>query len=63
MNPGYFEKAHRDERRRSEWKMLDDALLQRTDSAFHEGLGLRRALGRLLIQAGSKLIREQSTRN
>ncbi len=62
MRPGYFEKIHKDERRRSEWKSLDDALMQRTDSAFHEGLALRKAIGRLLIQAGTRLTGEQRER-
>ncbi|CAA9349082.1 hypothetical protein AVDCRST_MAG94-2697 [uncultured Leptolyngbya sp.] len=60
MKPGYFEQAHQDERRRAEWKSLDEALIERTGSVAREGASLRITLGHLLIQAGSKLAGEQA---
>jgi hypothetical protein len=60
MKPGYFEQAHQDERRRAEWKSLDEALMQRTGIVSHEGTSLRITLGHLLIQAGSKLAGERA---
>lgn len=59
MKPGYFEQAHRDERRRNEWKSLDESLVARTDSISRDGARLRVTLGHLLIQAGTKLTGEQ----
>lgn len=60
MKPGYFEQTHQDERRRAEWKSLDEALMQRTSTVAREGASLRITLGHLLIQAGSRLAGERT---
>lgn len=56
----YFERAHRDELRRSEWKHLDESLAKRKTSAFggrHPGLVV---IGHVLIEAGMRIAGRRS---
>ena len=57
MDNAYFERLHRDEARRAEWRLLDEALAARSGNKHP----VRVRLGRLLIKAGASLAHETVT--
>lgn len=57
MNKTYWERLHRDEARRAEWRLLDEALAARSGSKQR----VRVRLGHLLIKAGASLAHELVT--
>lgn len=54
MDNAYFERLHRDEARRAEWRLLDQALATRSGDKYP----VRVRLGHLLIWAGASLAHE-----
>jgi len=54
MNRVLFERLHRDEARRAEWRLLDEALAARSGGKQR----VRVRLGHLLIKAGAALAHE-----
>jgi hypothetical protein len=57
MKNAYFERLHRDEARRAEWRLLDKALAARSGHKH----SVRVRLGHLLIWAGASLAHETVT--
>ncbi len=55
MDATYFERLHKDEERRAEWRLLDEALATRRHSGAGSWGRLRRAIGRMMIRAGTQL--------
>ena len=57
MKNAYFERLHRDEARRAEWRLLDEALAARSGNKH----SVRVRIGHLLIWAGASLAHETVT--
>jgi hypothetical protein len=55
MHPRYFEQLHREESQHYEWRLLDEALARRSTRTSLDGATVRKAIGQLLIHAGTKI--------